>query len=56
MGLLSRAVESVLGSDGSEESFRYRCVECEAVFEFPKTRMVGITCPDCGSMDVRIAD
>ena len=56
MGLLSRTVESVLGGDGGEESFRYRCMQCGEVFEFPKTRMVGVKCPDCGSMDVRIAD
>lgn len=55
MGLLS-SISDVLSDDGGREDvFRYRCASCGAEFDLPKTRMVGVRCPDCRSMDVRDA-
>lgn len=52
MGLLGSISTSLVGADGGE-TFTYHCASCEAEFELPKNRMVGVNCPDCRSMDVR---
>jgi rRNA maturation endonuclease Nob1 len=59
MSLLSDVTEKLSSGDGGDdgaETFAYRCVNCEARFETPKTRMLSVNCPDCGSMDVRPDD
>lgn len=55
MGLFG-SIASVLPSRSAEDSFSYRCASCGSEFDMPKTRMVGVRCPDCRSMDVRVAD
>ncbi len=55
MGLLG-TFTSALGTPNAEETFSYRCASCGVAFDLPKTRMVGVRCPDCRSMDVRVAD
>lgn len=55
MGLFG-SITSVLPSRSVEDSFSYRCASCGSEFDMPKTRMVGVRCPDCRSMDVRVAD
>lgn len=55
MGLLS-SISEVLQGNPDEETFRYRCVTCGEVFEMAKTRMIGVKCPSCRSMDVRVAE
>lgn len=57
MGLLSSI--STAFDDGSRDEeavFSYRCASCDTEFERSKTRMVGVRCPDCRSMDVRVAN
>lgn len=54
MGLIS-SISDAIGSSGREDVFSYRCMSCGAEFELPKTRMIGVRCPDCQSMDVRDA-
>ena len=54
MGLLSSISDAV--SDGSDDDvFTYHCASCGSEFDLPKTRMIGVRCPDCRSMDVRDA-
>lgn len=59
MGLLSSISDVLTGerSPGSdEETFEYRCATCGDDFELPKTRMIGVRCPSCRSMDVRVGE
>ncbi|WP_053947484.1 hypothetical protein [Halolamina sediminis] len=56
VGLLSSISDAISGgSDGGDDVFTYRCASCDAEFDLPKTRMIGVRCPDCRSMDVRDA-
>ncbi|SFR44280.1 hydrogenase maturation nickel metallochaperone HypA [Halogeometricum limi] len=57
MGVLT-AVVNVLSPDeetAGDDSFGYRCVDCDAEFRRPKRQMTRVRCPDCGSPDVRSA-
>ena len=54
MGLLS-SLSDAIGGDARDDVFTYRCMSCDAEFDLPKTRMIGVRCPDCQSMDVRDA-
>ncbi len=55
-GLLSSISDAISGGpDGDDEVFTYECVSCGTEFDLPKTRMVGVRCPNCRSMDVRDA-
>ena len=57
VGLLSSISDAISGgSDGEDDVFTYRCMSCGTEFDLPKTRMIGVRCPDCQSMDVRDAD
>ncbi|QKY18827.1 hypothetical protein B4589_014605 [Halolamina sp. CBA1230] len=55
VGLLSSISDAI--SDGSDDDdvFTYQCASCGSEFDLPKTRMIGVRCPDCRSMDVRDA-
>lgn len=53
MGILGSLSRALSGPGADEETFGYRCADCEAEFELPKTRMVRVRCPNCRSMDVR---
>ncbi|GAB7095588.1 hypothetical protein JCM30237_27420 [Halolamina litorea] len=56
VGLLSSISDAISGGgDGDDDVFTYRCASCGAEFDLPKTRMMGVRCPDCRSMDVRDA-
>ena len=55
VGLLSSLSSAFDGSSGRDDVFTYRCMSCDAEFDLPKTRMIGVRCPDCQSMDVRAA-
>lgn len=56
-GLLSSLTNAISGgSDDDDDVFAYQCASCGAEFDLPKTRMMGVRCPDCRSMDVRDAD
>lgn len=39
-----------------EETFGYRCRDCDCEFESPQRHVTAATCPDCGSGDVRVRD
>ena len=55
VGLLD-SLSSAIGTDSERDDvFTYRCMSCEAEFDLPKTRMIGVRCPDCQSMNVRDA-
>jgi Zn finger protein HypA/HybF involved in hydrogenase expression len=54
VGLLS-SLSDAIGGDARDDVFTYRCMSCDAEFDLPKTRMIGVRCPDCQSMDVRDA-
>lgn len=55
MGLI-RSISDAIGSgSGHDDVFTYRCMSCDSEFELPKTRMIGVRCPNCQSMDVRDA-
>lgn len=56
MGLVDAVACVVRSDEGDEETFAYRCTDCETAFEEPRDRMRRIRCPDCGSGDVRAAD
>ena len=57
VGLLSSLSDAISGgSDGDDDVFTYQCASCGTEFDLPKTRMMGVRCPDCRSMDVRDAD
>jgi len=54
MGLLSSITDAISGeSGGNDDVFSYECATCGTEFDLPKTRMIGVRCPDCRSMDVR---
>ena len=56
VGLLDSISDAISGdSDGDDDVFTYQCASCGAEFDLPKTRMIGVRCPDCRSMDVRDA-
>jgi Zn finger protein HypA/HybF involved in hydrogenase expression len=55
VGLLNSLSDAIGGTTGRDDVFTYRCMSCEAEFDLPKTRMIGVRCPDCQSMDVRDA-
>lgn len=59
MGLFS-AITAALDEDDEgagedDDTFSYVCASCGAEFDLPKTRMIGVRCPECRSMDVRDA-
>ncbi len=55
MGLI-RSISDAIGGDlGQDDVFTYRCMSCDSEFDMPKTRMIGVRCPNCHSMDVRDA-
>ncbi|MFW5911770.1 MAG: hypothetical protein ACOCQV_03425 [Halolamina sp.] len=54
MGLLGSISETLAGGP-DDDVFTYECASCGAEFDLPKTRMVGVRCPDCRSMDIRDA-
>ena len=54
-GLLRSISEAISGGDGDDDVFTYECASCGAEFDRPKTRMIGVRCPNCRSMDVRDA-
>ncbi|MDS0293130.1 hypothetical protein [Halogeometricum luteum] len=58
MGVLTAVVDTFsTGEDGAtDDSFAYRCADCEAAFERPKRQMTRVRCPDCRSSDVRSVD
>lgn len=58
MGLLGSISRAIRGSSepGTEDTFSYRCASCGQEFDLPKTRMIGVRCPNCRSMDVRDAE
>lgn len=53
LGSISRAFTT--GDEPGEETFSYECANCGEEFDMPKTRMIGVRCPSCRSMDVRDA-
>ncbi len=59
MGLVT-ALKRTLPESGSGDdegsTFAYRCTDCATEFAEPRSRMVRVTCPDCGSSAVRAAD
>ncbi|WP_435147263.1 FmdB family zinc ribbon protein [Halobaculum sp. P14] len=57
MGIVEAVARAVVGGESgvAEDTFRYRCVDCDTEFERPKTRMVRVRCPECGSMNLRDA-
>jgi Zn finger protein HypA/HybF involved in hydrogenase expression len=55
MGLLNSLSGAFGRSSGRDDVFAYQCMSCDAEFDLPKTRMIGVRCPDCQSMDVRDA-
>lgn len=56
VGLLSSISDAISdGSVGDDDVFTYQCASCGTEFDLPKTRMMGVRCPDCRSMDVRDA-
>jgi Zn finger protein HypA/HybF involved in hydrogenase expression len=55
MGLLSSISDAIGGGSDRDDVFTYRCMSCDAAFDLPKTRMIGVRCPECQSMDVRDA-
>lgn len=44
------------GGDVDGDTFEYRCVACDERFARSKTRMIGVRCPACGSMNVTVGD
>lgn len=56
MGLIGTVSSVLTTAGGDEDVFRYRCASCGVEFGLPKSRMVGVRCPDCRSMDVRVAE
>ncbi|GAB3411861.1 hypothetical protein GCM10027435_04020 [Haloparvum alkalitolerans] len=59
MGLvttLKRTLSESESGDDEDATFDYRCAGCETEFSKPRSRMVRVTCPDCGSAAVRAVD
>lgn len=52
------AITSLFESDDgpNEETFGYRCRQCDARFDRRKDRMRRVACPECGSADVAAVD
>lgn len=53
MGLLGNVRNALENTGPQTEVFTYRCAECGDQFTMPKSRMISVQCPDCGSMNVR---
>lgn len=51
MSLLQR-LTSILGRDGSTD-FEYQCLTCKDHFVTDESHMARVSCPGCGSSDVR---
>lgn len=55
VGLLRSLSAAISGGSDGDDVFTYRCVSCGTEFDLPKTRMIGVRCPECRSMDIRDA-
>lgn len=58
MGLFSAITAALDDEDedvDGDDTFSYVCATCGEEFDLPKTRMIGVRCPNCRSMDVRDA-
>jgi putative FmdB family regulatory protein len=42
-------VKSMLGSEDEERVFKYRCENCDAVFEDESPSASRVDCPECGA-------
>lgn len=60
VGLFDAVRDLLLGSGrattGDEETFEYRCRDCEHEFESTRPHVTAASCPDCGSDDVWVSD
>ena len=52
MSLIQR-VRSVIGRDTSGRSYTYQCRTCDEQFVTEESHMARVSCPGCGSNDVR---
>ena len=52
MALLDR-LTSVLGRDTPAQSYTYQCLACNEQFTTDEAHMARVSCPGCGSSDVR---
>jgi putative FmdB family regulatory protein len=44
-------------TDESEtETFEYRCRDCDTEFESTRQHVTTVSCPDCGSDDIRVSE
>lgn len=51
---IGNKLRSMFRTEGSAEtSYEYECQECGATFESEQTRFDGLTCPTCGSNNIR---
>lgn len=52
MSLIDR-LTSALGRGGPERSYTYQCLSCNEQFVTDEAHMARVSCPGCGSNDVR---
>jgi Zn finger protein HypA/HybF involved in hydrogenase expression len=55
------AVRNLLSGGGratgeDEETFEYRCRDCDSEFESTRPHVTAAKCPECGSNDVRVGE
>jgi len=55
VGFLRSISDAVSGGSDGDDVFSSECASCGTEFDLPKTRMIGVRCPNCRSMDVRDA-
>ena len=67
MDLVTRVSRLLTGSEGDdrgadeervadEETFEYDCMDCGTTFAEPRTRMVRVSCPNCDSVNLQVAE
>lgn len=51
-----RALVSGDRSGDGEDTYTYRCRDCDREFESPRRHVTDASCPACDSGDVRVSD
>lgn len=51
MTVIDKLKNLLTGSD--DQTYSYRCRDCETEFESPEAQMKDVTCPECDSTNIR---